>query len=267
MNKIRKYIYKKVLESVLQHPCPDRIPRSGNAGKRVNCYSIEIYNESTPYLLIDAVDDIGVIGRLWTGQEYDKKGTISFEDLNDFKIFITHYYGLCELRSDGIFDYLISKMLPILYIRIWINYILDKLNQLAYNQTNPFILERMQVLEFLIENHIENDGKEINSWKIMKDLYSIQWHEHPKGEQVHKRLLLFLDSLVETGEIKEKKDAPYHYQVKGKAMATLACFELEERRYKESLSLKKTMNILTAFIVILTFFTVVFAGLELVKKF
>ena len=260
MNKIRKYIYKKVLESVLQYPCPDRIRRSGNAGKRVNCYSINIDNESNLDLLINAVDEIGVTGRLWTGKAYDKKKTVSFEDLNSFKISITHYYGLCTITFDGIFDYLIKNILRIPYIRIWVNGV----EQFVYNQTKLFRFERMQILNLLIEDHIENDENEMTSWNIMTAIHSIKWSGHPKGEQAHKRLRLFLDSLVETGEIKETD--MFCYQVKGKAIDTLACFELEERRYKENLSLKWIMILFTFLMVIITFFIAVFAGLGLWKS-
>lgn len=249
MNKIRKYIYKKVLQSVLQRPCPLRIPRSGDAGKQVNCYTIEIYNGSDPYLMVEAVDEIGVTGRLWTGQKCDKKGAISFKNLNNFKISINHYYGLNQIKFDGIFDYIIGKILRRPYVWIWINSGIKKLKQFVYNQTDPFRFEKMQILKFLVENHLENDERKMTSWNIMEGICSTKWFGHPKGEQAHKRLLLFLDSLAETCEIKKINLV---YKVKGKAIDTLARFALEERRHQENISLKRIMVVLTLFIVILS---------------
>ncbi len=198
------------------------------------------------------MNEQGVFGMPWSGREYTGQMNVSFVQLVSFNTTISHYYGLYEIKFEGVSDYIWDAvLLRTPYMRIWLN----KIKQLAYNQINPFRLKRVQVLELLVERHLENGGQAVSSWEIMEELYSIRWFGHPKGEAAHKRLQLFMSSLVATGEIVED-ESPFCFRVKGKALDTLSSFELEERRYKEMLSLQKKMTFLTVVIALATILTV-----------
>lgn len=58
MNKITKWI----LSRLLNQPCPIQIPRSGELGKQVNCYSISIYNGDVPIMLVNSIEENGLNG-------------------------------------------------------------------------------------------------------------------------------------------------------------------------------------------------------------
>jgi len=65
---------------------------------------------------------------------------------------------------------------------------------------------------------------------------------HPKGQAVEKKLVLFLDSLVETGELSKINT---EYVVKGKAIVTIENYEEAERRHRDNLRSQRKMLCLT----------------------
>jgi len=49
MNKYKIRIFERLLHKT----CPTNIPRSGEKGKKVNCYSISLYAGDIPLLLVE----------------------------------------------------------------------------------------------------------------------------------------------------------------------------------------------------------------------
>jgi hypothetical protein len=144
MNTILKFIYYRAITSVLRRPCPIRIPRSGNAGKQVNCYTVELRKEEAPFLLIEGVTDLGVQGLQWSDEDhqYKIKAEVSFSEIKKFDIAISHFYGLFEVRFDGVFDYLKECIFPKAYFKIWWNGV----QQNVYNRRKLFRAKRIKIL-------------------------------------------------------------------------------------------------------------------------
>jgi len=76
----------------------------------------------------------------------------------------------------------------------------------------------------------------------MTKLYSINWILHPKGNEVETKLDLYLDSLVDTGEISKPNT---EYVVNGKAINTIEAYEQAERRHQDNVKSQKRMILLT----------------------
>lgn len=225
------------------------IPRTGSAGGTVNCYTVELLENGEPYLLIEEVNGQGFRGKKWDGQKYEENHLETFEDVRGKTVSITHYYGFYEIRSDGLWDFIFDRITRWSYLRIWLN----KMGQSIFNQTQTLTFKRTKVLRHIVDTKISADQEAFSSWGLMSGLYSERWFNHPKGEGAHKWLKLFLDSLVNTGEL--SKDG-IQYKIQGKAIAFLIQQEQEEQRHRDSQALQRRMVYLTFSIVIVTAFTV-----------
>ena len=71
---------------------------------------------------------------------------------------------------------------------------------------------------------------------------------HPSFDILHKKLDLYLESLVESGELKKVND---EFVVTGNAISTIEKYEEEERRHTEAVKLQRKMFWLTIIAVIL----------------
>lgn len=70
MNKIEEYVYKKTLSAVLSRPCPNQIPRTGEAGARADCFEIRVYKDKKPFLLVKDLTNAGVEGLAYDNGGY-----------------------------------------------------------------------------------------------------------------------------------------------------------------------------------------------------
>ena len=91
----------------------------------------------------------------------------------------------------------------------------------------------------------------------MSRLYSIRWIVHPDKNMQDKKLILYLDSFVESGDL-ICTNRHYSYTITGKALLTLDEYEESERRHQDNVRLQRLMVLLT---LIMAFFTMVQADL------
>ncbi|MCB2168872.1 MAG: hypothetical protein KQI78_14525 [Deltaproteobacteria bacterium] len=89
----------------------------------------------------------------------------------------------------------------------------------------------------------------------MNKLYSMKWILHPRGEQEHNKLELYLKSLVDSGDLREINQ---EYVVTGKAITTIQNYEEEERLHVENVKLQRKMFWVT---LILAFLALIQSGL------
>ncbi len=78
---------------------------------------------------------------------------------------------------------------------------------------------------------------------------------HPSAYEQQNRLELYLDSLVESGDLRKVNR---EYVVTGKAISTIEKYEEEERRHTEAVKLQKRMVLLT---ILIAFVAIVQSGI------
>jgi len=76
----------------------------------------------------------------------------------------------------------------------------------------------------------------------MTGLYTMRWFLHPQGEQQQHRVEFYLNSLVETGELKHIN---HKYIVTGKTLSTIEEYEEQERKHTENVKMQWRMFWLT----------------------
>src|SRR4051812_33214046 len=104
MNSIELRLARVLLNKALNFPCPQLIPRSGDDGKRMNCFTIYIDKLSRPYLLVRNISGDYLDCLEWSGAAFDKAISIKLNDIDVKDIAITHFYGQSEIQYSGLWD-------------------------------------------------------------------------------------------------------------------------------------------------------------------
>ena len=248
MATLFRKLLASVLAKVLARPCGSTIPRSGEKGAAVNCFVTAIDKGEEPYLIV-----LGLVGGdlsciEWNGSRYEIPRTIALADFSQRDFKVTHYYGHSEVRYSGIVDFVLSRACGYPYAKIHIVRALSSFDQYLFNKKKLYTRQRKELLRVLV-NHALEGRVEHEPLDLMTDLYSIKWFLHPQGMDQQRRLEFYLDSLVETGELKKMN---YKYVVTGYALRAIEEDEEQERKHTESVKMQWRMFWLTLAIVALT---------------
>jgi hypothetical protein len=244
--RFKTYLYKKSFKKILQSSCPTRIPRTGAEGERIDCYTLELRQDSRPFLLVSAINENVVTGYAWANQSYSEEKSLPLSEALQLDIKISHFYGLYEIQFNSIYEYALNY-LPYMRIKY------DKFTRFRYNKTNPFIiLKRKELLDLIVRHHLDTGGEQFTSYKIMELMHTSKWANHPHGQASHEKLKIYINSFVTTGELEKSSNVGIAYIVKGQALKTLEDYEVDERRHQESLSLQSRLTLLTVIITAIT---------------
>lgn len=224
-----------VLRDVLSRPCASRIPRSGAKGEAVNCFVTAIDKGEEPYLIVQSLED-GQLGCIrWDGSSYSTACNFPISDFKPMDFRITHYYGLSEVRYTGIFDFVVNRAICWPYISIHTVRTLSRFDQYLFNKKKLISKERKGLLKMLVNEAL--DGRaEHETLGLMTALYSIKWFSHPQGKEAQERLSFYLESLVETGELRKEN---HKYVVTGLALSAIEEYEEQERKHTENVKIQR----------------------------
>lgn len=240
---LKKTLYKWLLPKFISKACKSTIPRSGEEGKNVNCYSVKLDNEdSTPYFVATGYAYSKLLGLRWNGESYKDEYCLELADLDNGKLRITHYCGFSEVRYDTIYDAAFHYVTKFIYFKIQIYRYISLIDQYFFNKKMLVTKERMELLQFMLNDQLSRNHDGIDTIDLMTKLYSIKWVLHPSGNEVQKKLDIYLDSLVYTGELKLIN---YQYVVTGKAIVTIEQYEKEEQKHSEMIKLQRILAVIT----------------------
>jgi hypothetical protein len=248
MSRVLRGQTLRLLKAALARSCPDRVPRSGAAAKRVNCFSVFIDKNTEPYLLVRSVlgEDLECLE--WSGERFDIPKTIPFSDVPEKELSVTHFYGYSEVQYSGFRDFVLGRVLRVPYVKIHVVRTINSVDQYFFNKRKLVTKQRIDLLRFLVAEHL--DGRSIESHTVlMTGLYSAKWLMHPERDLQSTKLRFYLDSLVATGEL-EWRDGGY--QMTGMALHTIETYEEQERKHTENVKSQRAMIFLTLAVVFLT---------------
>jgi hypothetical protein len=138
------------LHRTLSRNCESTIPRSGEKGERVNCFTVSIDKAGDPYLMVLEIHGDQLKCIEWNGKRYEIDSTISLKNIHPSQFCITHYYGLSEIRYFGIMDFVIGRLILWPYIKIHFVRILSKFDQYIFNKKKLVTKQRVDLLRFLM---------------------------------------------------------------------------------------------------------------------
>jgi hypothetical protein len=244
-----KIVYKKSIEYALSKKCPELISRSGEKGRRVNCYTVAIDKENQPYYFVESLVGDELICLEWDENRYSIKRKVAFSNVQPKDFRISHYYGLSEVTYFGINNFIIGRVLFLKYIKIHLNRFLIATGQYFFNKKKLITKQRIQLLRVLIDLALQGK-KKFGVFSLMTELYTVKWHNHPNGNAQREKVEFYLDGLVDTGELKKTKDGLY--ELTGLAIRWIEEYEEQERKHGENVKIQRRMLWLTVVIVLLT---------------
>jgi hypothetical protein len=245
MNILIKKFYKWQLNRLVLRMCGNRIQRIDESTASVNCFVITIDKDSKPYFLVKGIDGDNLTGFLWDNNSYSSEANIPVELIVANNLIISHYRGVEEIKYRGIWDFVLNQVTRWVYIKIFI----DNLNQQRFKKKKLIIKERLDLLKFMVSDQFKRSHKGISILDLMTKLYTIQWIDHPESQTQEEKLELYLDSLVNSGDIQKINN---EYMVIGKAISSIEKFEEEERRHVENWKMQRRILWLNIIIVMLT---------------
>lgn len=258
---IKKILTKWIIPKLLQRSCGEFIPRTGEDAEAIDCYFVAANNNSTPYFAPDCYQSGSLVGKFWDGKSFNSGGTITWEEFVTYQLRICHYYGTAYVNYDNIFNFAWHYFTKHIYIKIHFHRIVENIDQYFFNKRKLITKNRMDLLKFMMDDQINRNHNGIDTLDLMTKLYSIKWVLHPSREEQQKKLELYLDALVKSGEVNHINN---QYVVTGKAINTLENYEEEERKHTEAVKLQKRMMYLT---VILTLMAIIQAKLIVLPTF
>ena len=240
-----------ILPKIISRSCDSRIPRSGSEGKRVNCFVVALDRENGPFFVATGFEKDILFGLKWDGERYADDGSVSIDEFNNGEIRITHYYGLSEVIYSNLYELTWNYLFRIVYLKIHVYRYINSAHQYFFNKKKLITKKRMELIQFMMNDQLDRERQGIGVIELMTKLYSIKWVLHPSADEQQNKLELYLDSLVDSGDLRKVST---EYVVTGKSISTIEKYEEEERRHSEAVKLQKKMvslTILIAFVAII----------------
>lgn len=244
---MRDQFYLFWLKRALARRCAPIIHRSGEKGKAENCFSVALDRDGHPFLLIESIEGDELVGLKWNGKKYEDPHKLPVHEIKNYQLRITHYYGLAEIVYTNILNFAWHRISGWVYAKVHYKQQAYKLSQFAFNRKKLLTKKRIELIQFMIEDQIQRDHKGISTLDLMTKLYSLHWVLHPDSKYQEEKLELYLDSLVNSGDLERVNG---EYVVQGKAINTLEAYQEEERRHRESVRIQRRIVALTLFIAI-----------------
>lgn len=240
MNFFKRWI----LKSLLKKPAPDRIPRSGDKAKDVNCNVVYIRSKDESWtILCNKIDSKGVTGKCWFNQEEFDELSIPWPWLSGYELDITHFYGMYDLRYSSISQYFFEGILPWDKLKI----VLGKVQQFLFNRKELVRSERIETLKIILEETIENRNFTVSSVSLSGLLYTQKWVFHPDKTRQLAYNDLLIKSLAESGEL---HSVQYGYKLSPKALVTISAYEEDQKRHNDNLAQSNATKWLTFALII-----------------
>ena len=241
------------LDSILKEIEPKlakgMIPRTGDDGKSIDLYTVGFYFEGAPLYLLESIDGSQLILKAWDGRRFSLDATSTFEMVEKLDIRIDHYHGLVSHTYWSLWDYVVNEKTGLYKLRSLYSLSKYHVPQLFFNRKKLQFPHRMKLLGTLIDFQLNEPSKAFSSHEVMTKLYSPRWYLHPKGRDSRKRMDLYLNSFVSSGElvVVERGD----YKVTGKAIATLESYQMESAREKDAQYTQYALVFLTLILAII----------------
>jgi len=236
---LQDFILRWALARAMKKRAPDLIPRSGEAGRRADYFSVQLNDkrDDTFSILVDAVEEDGISGKCWLEDQYSSPCVVPNKNLSQFNVLAQRYYGLQTIEYNGAGALIFGEALG----RPIFAFFCNEIRQFMFNSRTPKRLVRKKVLDALVNYYLQDavgrsgfvsaEYNGVSSTKILADLYGERIWGHPIRMELLAELNLTLASLVVSGDAQEKD---IKYKATPKALQTVAQFEEVERRQRTS---------------------------------
>lgn len=227
-----------LISRLLTKACPREIPMGRPEANNNDCYSICLCNQKG-------------------------KGKALVDNFNSQNSFIVkHYYRNHQKEYKNIFWLYINYNLCLWKTTVRLKDFLEALLQWVFNRKNLVTKNRVELLKFVLNDSLSGDDDQVHfdeklkkfyPTTILNKLHTDKWILHPNRLRTKKELVLYLDSLVDTGELKKEGS---QYSITSKALVTIEEAEKSDRRHSEIISTQRVIAALTAVLAIAAFISI-----------
>jgi hypothetical protein len=241
----------RLIDSVLEKPLPrDGVVRIGTGVEFVDVKVIQFRKDEEPWLIVERREGDELVCSTWDGTTHAGETRYPLSQFSDHQYQIKHYYGPSTVYFNSLSDYARGYYLRLPYALIQIRRGLEHAGTFLYNRRRIVLGQRLDLLTFMIEQAAEGKTS-FSSLDLMTDMHTIRWITHPSGESARSRLELYLDSLVDTGELaKTSRD----YRLTGYALRLVEERSEQERKHRQGIRIQWLIAALTLATVILAIF-------------
>ena len=194
-------------------------------------------------VLVDAALDRGLDGKVRDGPVFSIDVCLPYRTFKASHVEIRHFYGLRDLEYKGLRQYLFRGMSGYDYVRLRCAHVW----QSFYNRRPIVRLELMDLLGRFVEFTSADTKFKSSPGFLVAHLHGTGALLHPDHEHVARYYKLLMDALVQSGDLRFDG---FGYAVTPQALVTVARFEREERRHRDSLRSSVAMRRLTIALVL-----------------
>ena len=240
--ELKKSLLKYFLPRILSQVCPIVISRSGEKGKAVNCFEVQIDEGDDPYLSLTGIDGDQVRAKMFDGDSYAIDHTLSISEIDPTTIKVYHYFGLAEVHYQGIYSLVRGRVFRLPYAKIYLIWFFDSVLQRLFNRRSLVVKTRLEILKELVE--MASDGADVvDSMSLMKKRYGYRWAGHPDWRSHNDQIVFFLNGLVDTKELERTQGG---YRLTGLAIKTLDDADEQDRKHNANIRVQLLLGVLTA---------------------
>ena len=233
------FLVKQAIRVALKKPAPSRIPMDRDRAKGNDFFSVRLLDDDDAYNIIaQELVNQGLIGKQWSGDSYEYQISVPNNFLFEINLEITHYYKHVRATYEGPLEFFwgLVTLNPVRFL------LKQKFSQWAFNWSTKFRHERMSVLKELVEFHIRHcssrarssivlSGYKFSELSYFERKYGYKAFDHPQFYREMEVIELIFRSLCESNDL-EKLES--EYKIGPNALKSIADYELDERRHKDS---------------------------------
>ncbi len=200
MHRIDEALLRYFIPRLLERSCPELVRRSGPEAMKTNCFNLFIPKGKRPSKVLQRVSGTTVHVLEFDGNRHVVPATLEMGDIDPETIEVTHYYGMDEVRYEGIRH--VALGLGTKWPYAWFHYLRLKnaLGQHRFNSRPLTVGERPDILRDVVAATAHGTDA-VDSLDLMSFRYGDRWADHPGWKEYQQRLDKQLAFLAESGEL------------------------------------------------------------------
>lgn len=241
MRMIEKFLLARLLPRLLTRACPATVQRSGSAGEKINCFITTIRDDDEPKVVLLSITGDQVEGLQYANGSYSVDLKLPLNEVDPRKLHVTHFYGLDEVRYEGICA--VARGLwtgaPYALLHFW--RLWNGIAQRLFNRRTLVLRRRLELLREVVEA-TEGGSTAVDAMDLMSAQYGYRWASHPEWAHHHQQVERQLELLAESGDLR-KYD--HKFQPTGQALRTLEESEEADRKHVANYRIQALLALLT----------------------
>lgn len=233
-------------------PCPRTISYGGSEAASLDCVLVRISlcGDQAEECLVRSSDVNAIHTLVQCNGSFTSDYSIPYHSIGYFSFVSKRFIGNHWIDGKSLYRFVIYEWLGIHYCDV----LFTKLRQFLFNLRTFQRARKISVLKFLVEHRIKQRANGrfgvrpgIGLSDLMVELYGARVAEHRTYTAMYEQLKMVIDSLIATEDVIVIDD---RILAEGRALETIAVFEEDNRRHRDSVFQNWILLALTAVLAI-----------------